>query len=399
MPRSPYVKTLSIAAWSQPGGPGRRLRQLDLELTERCNFNCLHCTINRPADDTDAEASEMSLEKIVEILRQATALGVLTVRFTGGEPLLRPDFDDIYQAARGLGLRVSLFTNASLITIRKAELFSRVLPLEPVEVSIYGMTEATAAAATQTKGARQAVSRGLKLLEMYGVKFIPKFVLLPPNQAEFTEFRRWAGERPGALHTPAFVLPSDLRARRDSGAANARLAKLRLAPAQAAAFGAAESDEPQRELRAFCRAQCGPQGPGLFGCGAGTETACIDAYGQFQLCLRLRHPETTVALGKDGLAGALSSFVPKVRRRKAQDARYLERCAVCFLKPLCEQCPASSWIESGKLDAPVEYHCRITHAQAFTLGLLEKGEQAWKVKDWRRRLDGPAAGGRDVRSA
>ena len=133
MPRSPYVKTLSIAAWSQPGGPGRRLRQLDIELTERCNFNCLHCTINRPPDDTDAEASEMSLEKIADILRQAAGLGVLTVRFTGGEPLLRPDFDEIYQAARGLGLRVSLFTNASLITIRKAELLGRLLPLEPVE--------------------------------------------------------------------------------------------------------------------------------------------------------------------------------------------------------------------------------------------------------------------------
>jgi len=36
-----------------------RLGQLDLELTERCNNNCLHCCINLPANDANARAREM----------------------------------------------------------------------------------------------------------------------------------------------------------------------------------------------------------------------------------------------------------------------------------------------------------------------------------------------------
>ena len=65
---------------------------------------------------------------------------------------------------------------------------------------------------------------------------------------------------------------------------------------------------------------------------------------------------------------------------------YLKRCAVCFLKGLCEQCPAKSWMENGSLDTPVEYLCRIAHAQARHLGILEENENAWNVHNWKNRV-------------
>ena len=79
------------------------LGRLDMELTERCNNNCIHCYINLPADDP-CKARELSAEKIKAILSEAASLGCLTVRFTGGEPLLRNDFQEIYLFARRLGL-------------------------------------------------------------------------------------------------------------------------------------------------------------------------------------------------------------------------------------------------------------------------------------------------------
>jgi radical SAM protein with 4Fe4S-binding SPASM domain len=398
-PKSPYVRTASLAAWTGPAVSTGRPARLDIELTERCNFHCLHCTINRPEDDDAAMAAEMRTSQVIEVLRQAAGLGILSVRFTGGEPMLRDDFEEIYRTARGLGLRVSLFTNASLITIRKAELLGTVPPLEPVEVSIYGMSDSSTSRATGVPGARRSVARGLKLLEMFGVRFATKFVVLPANADEVEAYRRWMRDRAHGAGKPAFLLPTDLRARRDNVAASAAIAALRLAPDKAAAFHDADGEDYRREMMGFCRAQCRPQGAGLFGCGAGTETACIDANGRFQLCLRLRHPDTTTALGAGGLAEALKTFAPKVRRQQARAARYLERCALCFLKALCEQCPASSWVEHGTLDTPVEYHCRIAHAQAVRLGILKKGEKAWTVQDWRQRLDRPAAGGSDARQA
>ncbi len=68
------------------------LSHLDIELTERCNNACLHCYINRPSDDFWAKQCELSTAEWQEIFRQAANLGALSVRFTGGEPLLREDF-------------------------------------------------------------------------------------------------------------------------------------------------------------------------------------------------------------------------------------------------------------------------------------------------------------------
>ena len=88
------------------------LMELDIELTERCNNNCIHCCINLPADDSIAKKRELSTAAIKDILKEAASLGCLSVRLTGGEPLLREDFEELYLYARKLGLKVLLFTNA-----------------------------------------------------------------------------------------------------------------------------------------------------------------------------------------------------------------------------------------------------------------------------------------------
>ena len=79
-------------------------------------------------------------------------------------------------------------------------------------------------------------------------------------------------------------------------------------------------------------------------------------------------------------------FFPELRQTKAENPDYLDRCARCFLKGLCGQCPAKSWMEHGALDTPVEYLCELGHAQARYLGLLEDGEMAWEVGDWEERI-------------
>jgi len=104
------------------------LNKLDIELTERCNNKCLHCCVNLPKDDQQAKKKELSSDKIRSILKEAASLGLLSVRFTGGEPLLREDFEEIYLYARRLGLKVLLFTNATLISPHLVELFSQIPP-------------------------------------------------------------------------------------------------------------------------------------------------------------------------------------------------------------------------------------------------------------------------------
>jgi radical SAM protein with 4Fe4S-binding SPASM domain len=87
------------------------------------------------------------------------------------------------------------------------------------------------------------------------------------------------------------------------------------------------------------------------------------------------------------LREALTEVFPRLQDLRATNPEYLRRCARCFIKGICEQCPAKSWTEHGTLDTPVEYLCQVGHAQARDLGLLAEGEVAWEVEDWRARLD------------
>jgi len=75
-----------------------------------------------------------------------------------------------------------------------------------------------------------------------------------------------------------------------------------------------------------------------------------------------------------------------LREMRASNPAYLSRCGRCFLKGLCEQCPAKSWAEHGTLDTPVEYLCDVAHAQARNLGLLVAGERAWEVTNGKERV-------------
>ena len=52
-----------------------RLGSLDIELTERCNNDCIHCCINLPANDVKARAREMTTDQVKAILKEAAHLG------------------------------------------------------------------------------------------------------------------------------------------------------------------------------------------------------------------------------------------------------------------------------------------------------------------------------------
>lgn len=363
------------------------LQWLDLELTERCNLDCQHCCVNLPADDVRARGRELSTAGIKKILEQAAGLGCLTVRFTGGEPLLRDDFADLYAFARRLGLKVVLFTNATLITPRLAELFSKIPPLEKIEVTLYGMRQVSYEAVTRTPGSFTAAQQGIALLLKKKIPLAVKSALLPTNRAEKIEFETWtAATIPGMEKPPSYALFFDLRSRHNSPDKNRLIRSLRPSCGDGLALLTARKDEYIWEMKRFCPANLAMHDDRLFTCNAGLGNGSVDAYGIFQVCLLLRHPDTVVDLGSRSLKEALTDFFPKLRGKKAENPEYLKRCASCFLPGLCEQCPAKSWLEHGTLDTPVDYFCELAQIQARFLGLLKENEKPWDVPDWRERL-------------
>ena len=408
-----YVRTLKPHEFNPWRGKGTLLRQLEIELTERCNNVCIHCLINHPENDADAAAREMDTAFVKDILRQATDLGCLTVRFTGGEPLLRDDFEELYLFTRRLGIQVILFTNARRITSEFAQLLERIPPGREVEVTVYGMHAESYEAVAASPGAFIEFWRGVELLRSHNIAFIVKQSVLPPNRHEIAEFESFAATLPRMEQKPGYAMNFDLRARRDNPAKNRFIQTLRLSPDETIAMLVRDKNY-RKNIAEFAGKFMGPPGNVLFDCGAGHGT-CIDAYGNAQMCLSLRDPETvydlrnganchcernvTIPNGQTEIASqtdpamtplkyALTEFFPRLREKRATNPDYLRRCARCFLKGLCEQCPAKSWMEHGTLDTPVEYLCQVAHAQARYLGLVKEEENAWELERevWRERV-------------
>ena len=368
--------------WS---GKAPRLSKLDIELTERCNNACLHCYINLPENDSQARNRELTTLEWKDILRQAAELGALSVRFTGGEPLLREDFAELYLFTRRLGIKVQLFTNGRLITAELADLFTRIPPLEKIEITVYGMHPESYDIVACAPGAYAEFRQGVQRLLERSIPFIVKGALMPQNQVDVAEFEAWAASLPWMDTPPGYSMFFDLRGRRDSSARNHLINRLRVAPQEGLVLLTRDGKSYLKEMNQFCKGFMGPSGERLFDCGAGLG-GCVDAYGRYQPCMLLRDPQLSYDLRLGCLQDALENFFPEIRQITATNPEYLERCAICFLHGLCEQCPGKSWSEHGTLDTPVEYQCQVAHAQAVYLGLLQPGEKAWEVLDWQERL-------------
>ncbi len=94
--------------------PHTMLSYVQLAITGRCNYNCLHCFSSSKQERLQ---DEFSKEEVFDILEQMDEAGVQEVSITGGEPLMHKHFLEILQKCVDLGIKVTeLLTNGSLLT-------------------------------------------------------------------------------------------------------------------------------------------------------------------------------------------------------------------------------------------------------------------------------------------
>lgn len=117
------------------------LRYLELQITDACNLRCRHCYIDSSESangKTGTGRSELSLDRIKEVLREFDEMQGLRLLITGGEPLLYSRFDEINEMLPVFSFRKVLFTNGLLLTndiLRK-------LHADEIQISIDGLEDA-----------------------------------------------------------------------------------------------------------------------------------------------------------------------------------------------------------------------------------------------------------------
>lgn len=159
-----------------------------LELTARCNLRCVHCYIK---DAETQSTNDLSTDKMKQIIDQIANAGTLFLLFTGGEPLLRKDFSELYIYARSKGILVTLFTNGTHLTEEIIEVLKQAPPYG-VEVTAYGATKQTYEAVTRTADSFGRFMHGIELLHKSGIQFSLKSVILKQNVGELDQLKAMA---------------------------------------------------------------------------------------------------------------------------------------------------------------------------------------------------------------
>ena len=121
----------------------RRVRDLRISVTDRCNFRCVYCMPKEVFGDDHVYLSRrqlLSFEEIERVARVFVDLGVEKIRITGGEPLLRRHIENLIEQLAKLPVEITLTTNGSLLAKKARAL--KDAGLHRVTVSLDGIADA-----------------------------------------------------------------------------------------------------------------------------------------------------------------------------------------------------------------------------------------------------------------
>lgn len=251
---------------------------LTWEVTLACNLRCRHCL---SASGVPA-ARELSTAEALDLVEQLHEASVFQVNFGGGEPLLRPDFEDILAACHRRGIVTCISTNGLLLDARRVERLSA-SGLVAVQVSLDGAHRLTCDA---LRGAG-TYHRALAALRLLGRSPIPtsvNTVLTGGNASEIPELHRLAESLGVSLRVSRF---------RPSGRGTLHWEELRPSAEQLLSFSQwlAASGDVRTGDSFFSLTPQERQGLGLNLCGAAKLTCCVGPEGGVYPCAFLQSPE------------------------------------------------------------------------------------------------------------
>jgi radical SAM protein with 4Fe4S-binding SPASM domain len=317
------------------------------EITSRCNLQCGMCYIRPVIGDERMYGAdrreELSAGQWVAIGRDAVESGMVFLLLTGGEPLLRPDFFDIYEPLRTLGLNITLFTNGTLIT---PEIASRLAAQPPnrLEITLYGASEATYQGMTGVPGAYSRCMSGIEDLRKAAVPLTLKTTLTKYNIGDLEAMKLMAREW-GLIFSTAWMITP----RRDGRAFP--IDRYRLPMDCVMTLEAADRETRGSAVRGHKPIQT-PSSTNAFPCGAGTTSFVVNSAGEMNICMDLPYPAARpLECGFQRAWDAVKQYADSVAPAG--------KCLSCELGPYCSTCPGYAWLESKDTGAPVPYLCEL----------------------------------------
>jgi len=148
-----------------------------LEVTRRCTSRCPHCYTASSPTASQPDPPGETLGALCEALARA---GVRKAAFSGGEPLLRADLEELIRFARGQGLAVNLINNGTLATPARARRLAAA-GLPTAQVSLEAPDEELHDLLTGRRGAFAETLAGIASLQQAGIEVQTNTTITRPS--------------------------------------------------------------------------------------------------------------------------------------------------------------------------------------------------------------------------
>lgn len=336
----------------------RQLPRLPLEgsidLTYRCNNNCKHCWVRVPSSPT-IKALELQFDEIEQIALQARKAGCRQWAISGGEPLLRDDFEDIFRLLSTLSSGYSLNTNGTRITPGIARLLTR---KGYKMVALYGADEEIYDKVTRVPGSFQACMRGFSYLREAGAGFTVQIIPMRDNFHQLEDMIALASKLSPSLRIGASWLY--LSAYLDEKI-NRDIISQRLSPSEVVGIDPARPQLQDYIGEYVSLSSCSTPGDQkLFdSCIRKGNQFHIDPYGTMALCSTLKDPAFRHDLKKYSFETIWSDKITAPEINDDLQKEYNENCGMCTKSGTCHWCPAYGYLEKGRVSAKIPYLCEI----------------------------------------
>ncbi len=310
------------------------LLSANIEIISVCNFKCPHCY------NESAERGYMSLEAFRRIIKELKHLGCIYLTITGGEPLLHPNFEEIYKEAHEAGFIVSLFSNGYLID-NFLELLSKYKPYE-VDISLYGVDDKSYLMnAKIDKGSK--VFANLDLLEKNGITFSLKTVVTRNLLPYLDQMKEIAHAHNATFRSDAYVYLSPIQVQRVERLTAKEISDLLL-----------ENEEyVELERKAFAERDIS-RGKQLYNCRPGENNIFITWNEYVKMCPfgSIEH-SYSIKEGKHSIQDA-RIFLKQLGQLRLPSNN---KCNDCKYLTTCRKCPERCFVESGSYYDPTEWMC------------------------------------------
>jgi radical SAM protein with 4Fe4S-binding SPASM domain len=328
---------------------GAGLQAVHLNLTNKCNLQCIYCYAGDRAPSEDA----LSREDWFSLIESINTIGSrTTIELTGGEPLLVPYAIDLAAFARQRGNRVHLLTNGLLIDRETAAAMKENVDL--VRISLDGSTPAIHDY-HRGAGSFAAASRAVDLLISAGA---PVQVSMTVTQKNLHDIAQMAA-RFGSLvsFAPLFRTP--------------RVRGLRSLWITGRAYYRALLSVPGLNPL-NCLYSCLQQASSarIIKCSIGDAEISIANTGDVYPCHLLHLPAFLAGNIKHQPLDAIYRNSDRLQALRSLNVDRIKGCSVCDIRYICGgACRARSFYEKSRIDVADDF-CAYEKL-AFTEGLFE----------------------------